>query len=512
MSRIEFSKVDGRLHHPEYGRHHGHDHIRCDLARPAAELEAIAALMSSVQCVGDAMVLDATLYVKSDYHVPYLLQERSLHAILAVARQVLSEGIAALPEEALKPTPLAERNEDVYCRGASTYVAGEDGRSFVKYAMPKDHYGPGALLLDRDGVVEGHFLSSDHYERGEQRLALPLLMMLVPNAGIVPTPRAAMAEFIVASPTDGLKDAAAACMRIAGGMLAAMKRRVRSMQYEGHATAFLEEDNDARDVLLAMMAQGETLERTRNDDDRPGWSDAESRFRYWLGDGTEAPAHLVQRLIAGDLVVPKDGKWGSSTTLVAADGLGPDDLTPRVQTVSFDMFQNGCRFREHPDDGERECTSPDHHGYDSYCQCESCPLLDRVYEKENGERFSNDRPIDEDPAFEYHLLNERPDPMMVARHPNTRRSYAWRNAGIDRMHGIINQVLGSHFTYGIPMLVEAIHDAAVDQAVAEGWLVVKERNSLGSVAQVTDQLLGEVERQRAAREAYQAAQMAPTDA
>jgi hypothetical protein len=74
------------------------------------------------------------------------------------------------------------------------------------------------------------------------------------------------------------------------------------------------------------------------------------------------------------------------------------------------------------------------------------------------------------------------------------------------MHGIINQVLGAHFTYGIPMLVEAMHDAAVDQAVAEGWLAVNERSTLGSVARVTDQLLGEIERQRQMREP------APTDA
>ena len=497
--------------HPQYGMHHSKEFIRCDLARPSAELEALASLLMSARCASEAMVLDAVLYVQGDYRVPYLLQERSLHAALAIARQVLAEGLAALPDEALKPIPRAERTDDVYCRGASTYATGEDGQSFVKYAMPKDHYGPGALLLERDGIVEGHFLSTDRYERHEQKLALPLLMMQAPHAGIVPTARDARAEFLVTGPADGIEDVAAACMRIAGGMLAAMKRRVRALQYEGNPTSFLDEDNDARDMLLGMMARGETLQRTPNDDDHPGHWDAESRFRYWMRDGTEAPTHVVQRLLAAELVQPEDGRWGESDTLVAREGLRPDDLQPRAQTVSFDMFQSACRFRRYPDDGERECTSPKHHGYNSYCQCESCPLLDRVYEKETGERFCRDAPMDEDPAFEFHLLDQRPDPMMVARHPATRRSYAWRHAGSSRMHGIINQVLGSHFTCGIPMLVEAIHDAAVDQAVAEGWLVVKERNSLGSVTQVTDRLLSEVERQRQAHEARQTAQMVTTD-
>lgn len=511
MSRIEFGMADGRMLHPRYGMCHSYEYIRCDLARPAAELQAIAVLLSSTQCVRSAMEIDATLYVESDYRVPYLLQERSLHAVLTIARQVLAEGLAALPEEVLKPTPRAERNDDVYCRGASTYVTGNDGHSLVKYAMPRDHYGPGTLLLERDDVVEGHFLSSSSYSREDQRLALPLLMMQAPGAGIVPTSKDARAEFLVSSPFEGLEDVASACMRIAGGMLLAMKSRVQKLQYEGNASAFLDEDNDARDVLLSMMSQGETLERALNDQERPGYGDTEPRFRYWFRDGTEAAPHLVQRLLAASLIQPEDGEWGISTTIVAADGIGADDLQPRVQSVSFDLFQQACRFRRHPDDGERECASPGHHGYNSYCQCESCPLLDRVYEKENGERFYRDRPIDEDPAFEFHLLDMRPDPMMVARHPATRRSAAWRHAGTDRMHGIVNQVLGAHYAYGIPMHVEAIHDAAVDQAVAEGWLTVTQRSGIGSVAKVTDRLLGEVARQRQERETHAAARRVTAD-
>lgn len=509
MSRIEFAMVAGRLPHPEYGMHHSREFIRCDLARPSAELEAIAVLLSSIQPVDEAMVMDGVLYVGSDYRVPYLLQERALHRVLGIARQVLAEGLDMMVTERTKPTLRPEPSDETYCSRATAYVTGEDGRSYEMYAMPEGCYEPGVLVFDRAGSIEGHFLVSDRYDDTRRRLALPLLGMHVPEAGIARTGHDSRPDFTVRVRTADLEQIGAACLRVAGGMIAAMKDRVQRLQYEGHATAFLDEDNDARDVLLKLMSEGLVLTSTPNDEGRPGHSDAECRFRYWMDDGMEAPPHVVQRLLGAGLIHPADGVWGSSSTIVAARGLRQDDLQPRVRSVSFDMFQGACRFRRHPDDGEKECLSPDHHGYNSYCECESCPLLDRVYEKELGERMYSNRPIDEDPAFEFHLLNQRPDPLMVARHPGTRRSAAWRYAGIDRMHGVINQVLGSHLAYGIPMLVEAMHDAAIDQAVAEGWLVVRERSTLGSVAQVTDKLLGEVARQRQAREAAQAD---PTDA
>jgi len=508
MSRIAFTKTTGRMPHPQYGMSHSHEFIACDLARPAAELAAIGALMSSIAWVDETMVHDGKLYVRSDYGVPFLLQERALHRVLDIARAVLAEGLAVIPGERAKPAPVAEINDDVYCSRPNAYVQqADDHRRSEKYAVPEGCYEPTMMIVERQGRLQGHMLVSDRYDRSRSSLAVHLIDMLTPEAGIESADRQVLEEMYLARRVDGIEDLGAACLRVGGGMIAAMKDRVRRLQYEGRPTAFLDEDDDARDVLLGLMSDGATLTRIRIEEDEYDFSDTEPTVGYHLEDGSEAPYHVVQRLREAGLVIPSDGRWGDSATFVAIEGLTREQLRPREKTVSFDMFQNACRFRRHPDDGEHECASRDHHGYNSYCEAQACPLLDRVHENEFGDAFGGRRPIDDDPAFNYHELDERPDSVMVARHPNTRRSYAWRYAGESKMHGIINQVLGAHFTYGIPMLVEAMHDAAVDQAVAEGWLAINERNALGSVARVTDRLLGEVERQRAAH-----AQAVPTDA
>jgi len=507
MSRVAFTKTTGRLPHSQYGMSHSHEFIACDLARPAAELAVIGSLMSSVVWVDETMVLDGTLYVRSDYDVPFLLQERALHRVLDIARTVLAEGLAVIPDERLKPAPVPEINDDVYCSRPSTYVQrADDHHHSEKYAVAEGCYDPTMMVVERQGRLQGHMLVP-RYDDARRNLAVHLVDLLAPEAGVQPADRQVYEEMYLTRRVDGLEDLGAACLRIGGGMIAAMKDRVRKLQYEGRPTAFLDEDNDARDVLLGLMAAGATLTRTRIENDEYDFSGSEPTVGYRFDDGTEAPHHVVQRLREAGLVIPSDGRWGQSATMVAAEGLKREQLRPREKTVSFDMFQNACSFRRHPDDGERECLSRGHHGYNSYCEAEACPLLDRVHEKEFGDSFGGRRAIGDDPAFNYHELDERPDSVMVARHPNTRRSYAWRYAGESRMHGIINQVLGAHFTYGIPMLVEAMHDAAVDQAVAEGWLAVNERNPLGSVTRVTDKLLGEIERQRSAY-----AEAAPTDA
>jgi hypothetical protein len=496
MSRIVFQKAEGRLPHPKYGMHHGRDFIRCDLARPTAELEAIAVLVSSLPWTEDAMVLDATLYVGSDYRVPYPLQERALHGALEVARQVLAEGLAAMPGEIAKPSPRPEPSDSTYCSRPSTYVRDENGRTSTKYAMPEGCYQPGMLMVERSGRTEVHFLVSNSYDGTQKELATPLLAMLAPAAGVEHAGRDGYADAYVRHAVDGIEEIGAACVRMAGGMIAAMKDRMRKQQHEGRPSAFTDEDNDARDALLASMAAGATIVRLPREDR----DDADSRFDYVLDDGSELAAHVVERLLRIDRVVPEDGRWGRSSRLVAAEGITRADLTPRADAVSFDMFQSACRFRRHPDDGERECVCPSHNGYNSYCTSEQCPLLDRVYEAECGD-LTRPCAIEDDPAFEYHDLYERPDPMMRARHPGTKRSYAWKAAGESRMLGVVNQVLGAHFTYGIPMLVEAMHETAVDEAVAKGWLSVDSRNALGSVTRVTGRLLAEVARQRQEGEA-----------
>lgn len=498
MSRVSFAKKTGRMRHPQHGMSHDHRFIACDLARPASELACIGALMSSVAWIQESMVVDGTLYIRNDHNVPFLLQERALYHVLDIARGVLAEGLAVIPGEREKPAPTVEINEDVYCARPNAYVqCVDDHRRPEKYAVPAGCYEPTMMVVERQGRLQGHMLVSERHDDSRRSLAVHLIDLLTPEAGVQLADRQVFEEMYLARRVDGIEDLGAACLRIGGGMIAAMKDRVRKLQYEGRPTAFLDEDDDARDVLLGLMADGATLTRSRIEEDEYDFFGREPTVGYALDDGSEAPHHVVQRLREAGLVIPSDGRWGESPTLVAVEGLTREQLRPREKTVSFDMFQNACRFRRHPDDGEHECVSARHHGYNSYCEAEACPLLDRVHENEFGDAFGGRRPIRDDPAFNRHDLDERPDSVMVARHPNTRRSYAWRYAGESRIHGIINQVLGAHFTCGIPMLVEAMHDAAVDQAVAEGWVVVNERSPLGSVTQVTEKLLDEVRRHQA---------------
>ncbi|MFZ3482220.1 hypothetical protein [Sphingomonas sp. 3-13AW] len=501
MSKIIFSKVEKGLPHPMYDLHHSREFIRCDLARPKAELEAIAALMTTVVWIEDPMVLDATLYISSRYNVPFEFEERALHPLLKIARDVLAEGTAALPVELTKPWQRPEPCKDLWCPRPSAYVsAPEDPQKLVKYAMPAGCYEPAMLVSEIEGRFVGFFLTSDRHSRPEKKLAASLIALSTPEARVEPTPEHVHGDVYVGNPIDGIEGIGAACLKVAIGTIAAMKDRVRRLLYEGHPSAFLDEDNDARDVLLSLMAEGATLECTPAEDRSDDFFDLEPYARYRFADGTEAPYHLVQRLRQAGLVHPADGEWGRSSTFVAADCLRKSALQPRSEAVSFDLFQSGCRFRRYPDDGERECSAPNRGGCNADCMAEYCPLLKRVYEAEYGDSFRRFGSLVDEPAFEFHHLDQRPDPLMAAIHPNTRRSFAWRNAGSDRMFGIINQVLGSHLTYGVPLLVEALHEAAVDRAVAEGWLAVDDRNALGAVVRVTDKLLGEVDRQREARE------------
>ena len=497
MSGVTFTRCSRRIHDPQYGMHHGHEYIGCDLARPASELRAIGSLMAGVHWVGETMVADGMLYVRSDYKVPFVLQERALHRVLDVARAVLAEGLAVIPTERLKPAPPVELNEDAYCSRANIYVQNESdpGRS-SKYAVPAGCYEPTMMVVERNGHLQGHLLVPERYDDARRNLAVHLIDMLAPEAGVEVADRQFCKRIRLARCPEGMENLGAACLRMGEGMIAAMKDRVHKLQHEGRPSAFLDEDDDARDVLLGLMVGGATLTWSVDEGPDCDVSDGDPGVRYHLDDGSEAPYHVVQRLSEAGLIMPSDGRWGRSTTLIAAEGLTRQQLNPRAESVSFDMFQSACRFRRHPDDSQEECVSRSHHGYNSYCEAEACPLLDRVHENEYGDRICGRSSIDDDPAFDYHVRDERPDPLMVARHRNTMRSHAWRHAGENRMHGIVNRVLGAHLTYGIPMLIEAMHDAAVDQAVADGWIVVRERNPLGSVAEASDRLLAEVQRQR----------------
>ena len=503
MSRIEFKPADRRIKHPEYGMAHSKDHIACDLARPEAELRAIAVLMNVVPWIDGATVQDGVLYLGNDHKVPYVLQERALHTILAMARATLATGLAEMRKLGLEPAPVPTHRKDYQssprCAYASTRKSGY-------FDMPPSEYCPGLVLVEEEGEQLGYFLSYSYHDRETAPLAAAMLAMTMPEAGVGKVRLLSYQEFPVARDVPGIRDMGSAAYRVAKGMTAQIKRQATALQFEGMPSAFTDEDDDARDVLLSQVAAGAKVLRDRIED-ADGY-DANAKWRYALEDGSPLSAEIVERLTKAGLLAPEDGRYGNSRTLVAADNIPKAALSPRANAVPFQSFQSYCRYRRHPDDGCGECVHKGNRWSDDQCLAEACPILAQVYSAEEGRSF--ERRFDEDPAFNSHLLREsgETDPLMVAISRGTERSHAWKAAGQGRVMGVINQVLGAHFAYGTPLLLESFHERAIKEAVSQGWLAMKPLEALdggrmGIVAEPTDRLLAEVA-------AMKAAQTAPT--
>ena len=497
MSGITFERAAKRLDHPRYGIHHSHDFAACSLARPIGELRALASMIGVLPWTGDTFVRDATLYIHLDYRAPYAAQERSFHAILGIAREMLDEAVRHLRTTTPKvtPEPFLDESGDPYRRYASCYL--KDGGVM---RMPKDHYGAGFTVVREKDGLRAYFLTSDSYDCDTKPLAATLLGLVMPEIGIGACQEMSYGETAIERTVDGLRDMGVMCHDMAYSLHKRFKDRVGALQWGGQPSSFTDEDDDARDLLLARMRAGETVLRTRRED--AGYNDIEGNWTYTDGDGLELSGEIVERLLHARLIQAEDGPFGDSNALVAPADAKDKGAEPRKRTVRFQAFQSYCQHRRHWE--ETECTHRDNHCGGDRCSEGACPLVSQVYSGDYGDSWQ--RRFDDDPAFNPDDRYDH-DPLVIAHHRNTERSFAWRSAGQDGMLAVVNTVLSSHFNYGAPFLVEASLHAHAHAAVAAGHLeIVNDMPGFGLVMKPTGALLETVAEQRAARDAHAAAQ------
>src|SRR3546814_3917188 len=75
-----------------------------------------------------------------------------------------------------------------------------------------------------------------------------------------------------------------------------------ALQWGGAPSAFLDEDDDARDLLLADVLAGIPISRTRRED--ADYNDVDGTYIFSLPDGSELPHYIVARLINADVLKP----------------------------------------------------------------------------------------------------------------------------------------------------------------------------------------------------------------
>lgn len=490
MSGITFSRTTKRLNHPSYGIHHSHDFAACSLARPEAELRALASMIGVLPWTGECIVLDGRLHLHLDYKAPYAAQERAFHVVLGIARAMLDEALHHLrtttPEETI--TPYLDESGNTYRSYASAYI--KDGGVL---RMPDGHYGTGFAVVRAETGLQAYFLTNSSYDRDTKPLAATLLGMLMPEAGLGTCQQMSYGETSLEREIDGLRDMGVMCHRMAYGLHEKFKKRVAALQWGGQPSSFTDEDDDARDMLLARMRAGEKVMRTRRED--AGYNDIEGNFDYTDGEGSPLSGEIVERLLHARLIQSEDGPFGNSAMLVAPEGAGDKGADPRRRTVRFQAFQSYCQHRKHWD--ETECRHRDNHVGGDMCAEGVCPLVSQVYAADYGESYQ--RRFDDDPAFNPNHDYEH-DPLVVAHHRNTERSFAWRSAGQDGMMAIVNTVLASHFAHGAAFLVEPALETHARAAVAAGHLVIeKEMPDFGLVMKPTGTLLAFLAEQQAGR-------------
>lgn len=500
MSGITFERAHKRVDHPRWGMHHSHDFAVCSLARPVGELRALAAMITALPWTGEALVRDGVLLIHLDYRAPFTAQERSFHTILGIARRMLAETLETLrtmtPSET--PEPFLAEGSAIYLSCAHAYVKGRSSRVM---RMPDKHFGAGFTVVeDDDGQPYAYFLTSDRYDDHTRPLAAALLGAVMPDIGIGICQQQSYSEMSIVRRVDGMRDMGVACYNAAWSLLKRYKDTVAALQWGGQPSSFTDEDDDARDMLLARMRAGELVTRTPREGAE--YKDIDGNWDYVDGDGSPLAGEIVERLIQARLIQAEDGPFGKSSRLVAPDEAKDKGAEPRKRTVRFQAFQSYCQHRRHWQ--ETECTHRDNHCDGDLCAESACPLVSQVYAGDYGESWS--RRFDDDPAFTPDRDSEH-DPLVVAHHRNTERSFAWRSAGQDGMLAVVNTVLSSHFTCGAAFLVPEALTTHARAAVAAGHLVVeKEMPGFGLVMKPTKVLLETVAERQAARQEAAAAQ------
>ena len=428
------------LHSYDDGGIFGCKAFRCGLARPAAELTALACLVKHGNVLR-AWVKDAVLYVEDDETGG----ERLARWHVELARSVLAEALAKAPDllaegDLLRIPTVAEtwdeplrRDYNGYCYSRKPLAVGYRG---LDYVLPSGGADMAALVAEvAPGRYGVHLLHrTSHPKDYGGKLATALFSLLAGRDVVRSTERDARGfegpdDFTLSSAGLPRGEACAigtVAMRLAERAIPAYEKAMEDLPVEGKPSHFTDEDNDARDVLLEFLAGGAEIRVLREG--------ADGDRRFFL-DEVEVPDYLYGRLSE---MLEGDGDWRTRTPDTAyrlSDRvkLRPRDLRPRDHAVSFLSFSEKCRYRRY--DSGRDCANPDKGNQDDCNLC--CPLVSPVYRKEVGH-------MHEDAFFGW--VDER-DVEVTADHPGTERSYAWKASNGLRVEAIVNTVAHAYGAY-----------------------------------------------------------------
>src|SRR3546814_15696339 len=88
----------------------------------------------------------------------------------------------------------------------------------------------------------------------------------------------------------------------ASALIEAARREVAALQWGGAPSAFLDEDDDARALLLADVLAGIPISRPRREDSDS--HDVDITYIFSLPDGSERPPSTVARIIHTNVTHP----------------------------------------------------------------------------------------------------------------------------------------------------------------------------------------------------------------
>ena len=439
------------------GRLWSMDCLRCDLARPVDELKVLAGIISHAH-VFDAWVRDAALHLRAGDCDAFEIVERSARWQIEAARSALAQVLAA-PDE-LSAGLLASP------RTWPDAVQWELHRTPHRHDVPEGYGGEACFVhVEHEGVLP----ISWHIQ---ERMTPPGLAEGVAGMFGILSGRTAQEEewpfrFSVERRHFDFNTAwnfANAALRMTKTAIALGRARIQSLPAKGEPSMFTPEDNDARDILLAAVAGGGSIDVVIPEDD-DGW--------ICTMQGEPVPEYLVRRLLSARWLESTERGWRSRTSFVLyqhAPKATPRELAPRDHSVSFAAFASWCRYKGHSDAG-KECSHSKK--YDAYnCGVHGCPLVTPVYRREVSS-------ADDDPVFGWG--DDTLDVMVTADDVRTERSAAWRAAGRQRIEAIVNLVAGSYLRYDAPYLCDEALAKAAREAVEQGHLEIVEETELGPV-------------------------------
>lgn len=470
-----------------------HGWVKCNFSAPESSLILIASLLKTIPWLEDAKVEDSSLFMKITHDGLWLLHERSLHNALKIAREeinkVFENSNKFKPEIFLEV--ILDDKEKGYLYSGSKAVS-STGQGFYKIAEPDKKYSSSFVVEKNDEKYLGYYVtSSSRYGiNPERKIAVDILRLMLPEAGIGVLQETSYGEIPIEVRVEDIEIKAMQAYSMAFYLVKNFSKRLTNLEWGGAPSAFLEEDNDARDMLLQRMKNGEKIQRTRMDLSRIN-GERHGYCKYHIGDEEIAP-HVALRLMYGG-AIKTEAAWDRVneplSDLVFDPRYSKDLEDQRSNAVQWQSFSNYCQYRRR--DNDCECSNRKMRA--DVCSEMHCPLVSQIYSEETG---IYQRSFENDPAFDSDRDWEK-DFLVRALHPNTKRSFAWRASGEDAEIAVVNQALHSHLVYRAPFLFGKEVEKAVRRAAEKGYLdITEEMEGFGTVAKPSELILEKIKETR----------------